>query len=257
MRWAGCAVVCQQQKPLRILVKPADGHNAESPVLVRHKFHDGLCLRIVGGGRIACGLVEHDEDRPAQAHGRPYHGDMDGCFVKFPALVGHDRAVCGYAARADDRAQRLPAGDARLTRSSVTSLCIWLLPVINKIGLHRLYHANQMDRRNRSMVIMTAKVPERRLLLIVLLLIAAAVVLALCLRGAGGETEKPAKTGTQGATNEAAHRLPRELRLAGRAGAASRPSRSPSRLTPARSSCATTSFRSRRATICCNTAARS
>ena len=36
-----------------------------------------------------------------------------------------------------------------------------------------------------------------------LLLIAAAVVLALCLRGAGGETEKPAKTGTQGATNEA------------------------------------------------------
>ena len=53
------------------------------------------------------------------------------------------------------------------------------------------------------MVIMTAKVPKRRLLLIVLLLIAAAVVLALCLRGAGGETEKPAKTGTQGATNEA------------------------------------------------------
>ena len=51
------------------------------------------------------------------------------------------------------------------------------------------------------MVIMTAKVPKRRLLLIVLLLIAAAVVLALCLRGAGGETEKPAKTGTQGATN--------------------------------------------------------
>ena len=50
------------------------------------------------------------------------------------------------------------------------------------------------------MVIMTAKVPKRRLLLIVLLLIAAAVVLALCLRGAGGETEKPAKTGTQGAT---------------------------------------------------------
>ena len=42
------------------------------------------------------------------------------------------------------------------------------------------------------MVIMTAKVPKRRLLLIVLLLIAAAVVLALCLRGAGGETEKPA-----------------------------------------------------------------
>ena len=38
------------------------------------------------------------------------------------------------------------------------------------------------------MVIMTAKVPKRRLLLIVLLLIAAAVVLALCLRGAGGET---------------------------------------------------------------------
>ena len=53
------------------------------------------------------------------------------------------------------------------------------------------------------MVIMTAKVPKRRLLLIVLLLIAAAVVLALCLRGAGGETEKPAKTRTQGATNEA------------------------------------------------------
>ena len=53
------------------------------------------------------------------------------------------------------------------------------------------------------MVIMTAKVPKRRLLLIVLMLIAAAVVLALCLRGAGGETEKPAKTGTQGATNEA------------------------------------------------------
>ena len=37
------------------------------------------------------------------------------------------------------------------------------------------------------MVIMTAKVPKRRLLLIVLLLIAAAVVLALCLRGAGGD----------------------------------------------------------------------
>ena len=53
------------------------------------------------------------------------------------------------------------------------------------------------------MVIMTAMGPKRRLLLIVLLLIAAAVVLALCLRGAGGETEKPAKTGTQGATNEA------------------------------------------------------
>lgn len=35
--------------------------------------------------------------------------------------------------------------------------------------------------------------PQRRLLLIVLLLIAAAVVLALCLRGAGGETEKPRK----------------------------------------------------------------
>ena len=65
------------------------------------------------------------------------------------------------------------------------------------------------------MVIMTAKVPKRRLLLIVLLLIAAAVVLALCLRGAGGETEKPAKTG--------AHRLPRELRLAGRAGAGQDP----------------------------------
>ena len=40
------------------------------------------------------------------------------------------------------------------------------------------------------MVIMTAKVPKRRLLLIVLLLIAAAVVLALCLRGAGGEPVK-------------------------------------------------------------------
>ena len=72
------------------------------------------------------------------------------------------------------------------------------------------------------MVIMTAKVPKRRLLLIVLLLIAAAVVLALCLRGAGGETEKPAKTGTQGATNEA-RILPRELRLAGRAGAGQDP----------------------------------
>ena len=47
------------------------------------------------------------------------------------------------------------------------------------------------------MVIMTAKVPKRRLLLIVLLLIAAAVVLA--------------------------HRLPRELRLAGRAGAGQDP----------------------------------
>ena len=35
------------------------------------------------------------------------------------------------------------------------------------------------------------------------LLIAAAVGLARCLRGAGVETEKPAKTGTQGATNEA------------------------------------------------------
>ena len=56
------------------------------------------------------------------------------------------------------------------------------------------------------MVIMTAKVPKRRLLLIVLLLIAAAVVLALCLRGAGGETEKPAKpqrTDAKGGTNEA------------------------------------------------------
>ena len=53
------------------------------------------------------------------------------------------------------------------------------------------------------MVIMTAKVPKRRLLLIVLLLIAAAVVLALCLHGAGGEAEKPAKSSAQGATNEA------------------------------------------------------
>ncbi len=53
------------------------------------------------------------------------------------------------------------------------------------------------------MVIMTAKVPKRRLLLIVLLLIAAAVVLALCLHGAGGEAEKPAKSDAQGATNEA------------------------------------------------------
>ena len=53
------------------------------------------------------------------------------------------------------------------------------------------------------MVIMTAKVPKRRLLLIVLLLIAAAVVLALCLHGAGSETEKPTKSSAQGATNEA------------------------------------------------------
>ena len=53
------------------------------------------------------------------------------------------------------------------------------------------------------MVIMTAKVPKRRLLLIVLLLIAAAVVLALCLHGAGGEAERPAKSDAQGATNEA------------------------------------------------------
>ena len=134
------AVVCQQQKPLRILVKPADGHNAESPVFVRHKFHDGLCLRIVGGGQIACGLVEHDEDRPAQTHGLAVHRNAGGCFVKFPALVGHDRAVCGYAARADDRAQLLPAGDARLTQNSVQSLHM-AAPVINKIGLHRLYHA--------------------------------------------------------------------------------------------------------------------
>ena len=44
------------------------------------------------------------------------------------------------------------------------------------------------------MVIMTAKVPKRRLLLIVLLLIAAAVVLALCLHGAGGDAETPAKS---------------------------------------------------------------
>ena len=36
-----------------------------------------------------------------------------------------------------------------------------------------------------------------------LLLIAAAVVLALCLHGAGGEAEKPAKSDAQGATNEA------------------------------------------------------
>ena len=47
------------------------------------------------------------------------------------------------------------------------------------------------------MVIMTAKVPKRRLLLIVLLLIAAAVVLALCLHGAGGEAERPAKSDAQ------------------------------------------------------------
>ena len=47
------------------------------------------------------------------------------------------------------------------------------------------------------MVIMTAKVPKRRLLLIVLLLIAAAVVLALCLHGAGSETEKPTKSSAQ------------------------------------------------------------
>ena len=53
------------------------------------------------------------------------------------------------------------------------------------------------------MVIMTAKVPKRRLLLIVLLLIAAAVVLALCLHGAGGDAETPAKSDAQGATNEA------------------------------------------------------
>ena len=79
-------------------------------------------------------------DRPAQTHGLAVHGDMDSCFVKFPALVGHDRAVCGYAARADDRAQLLPAGDARLTQNSVQSLHM-AAPVINKIGLHRLYHA--------------------------------------------------------------------------------------------------------------------
>lgn len=73
------------------------------------------------------------------------------------------------------------------------------------------------------MVIMTAKVPKRRLLLIVLLLIAAAVVLALCLRGAGGETEKPAKTGTQGATNEARIAFLESYGLAGRAGAGQDP----------------------------------
>ena len=53
------------------------------------------------------------------------------------------------------------------------------------------------------MVIMTAKVPKRRLLLIVLLLIAAAVVLALCLRGAGGDAEKPELSRVTGAANEA------------------------------------------------------
>ena len=134
------AVVCQQEQPLGVLVEPADGHDAELPVCFRHKLHNSLRLWIVGGGQIACGLVEHDEDRPAQPHGPAVHGDMDGCFVKFPALVGHDRAVCGYAARADDRAQLLPAGDARLTQNSVQSLHM-AAPVINKIGLHRLYHA--------------------------------------------------------------------------------------------------------------------
>ncbi len=58
------------------------------------------------------------------------------------------------------------------------------------------------------MVIMTAKVPKRRLLLIVLLLIAAAVVLALCLRGAGGETEKPRENRHAGRNERGAHRLP-------------------------------------------------
>ena len=100
------------------------------------------------------------------------------------------------------------------------------------------------------MVIMTAKVPKRRLLLIVLLLIAAAVVLALCLHGAGSETEKPTKSSAQGATNEA-----RIAFLEGY-GWQVEPEPVKTRLIPAKYSCATTNCRSRRATICCNTAAR-
>ena len=71
------------------------------------------------------------------------------------------------------------------------------------------------------MVIMTAKVPKRRLLLIVLLLIAAAVVLALCLRGR--RNGKARENRHAGRNERGAHRLPRELRLAGRAGAGQDP----------------------------------
>ena len=134
------AVVRQQKQALGILVKPADGHDAELPVLLRHKLHDGLRLRVVGGGQISRRLIEHDEHRPAQAHGTSVHRDADGSLVKFQALVGHDRAVYAYAARADNGAQLLPAGDARLTQNSVQSLHT-AAPVINKIGPHRLYHA--------------------------------------------------------------------------------------------------------------------
>lgn len=97
------------------------------------------------------------------------------------------------------------------------------------------------------MVIMTAKVPKRRILLVVLLLLAAAVVLALCLGGAKHGGEKPQRTDAKGGTNEA--------RIAFLAEYGWEVSAEPVQTQqvrvpeePARSSCATTSCRSRRDT---------
>ena len=134
------AVVRQQKQALGILVEPADRHDAEFSVHLRHKFHDSLRLRIVGRGQITGWLMEHNKNRPAQAHRLSVHRDADHRFVKLPALVGHNRSVYRRAARTDDRAQFFSAGDARFTQNSVQSLHT-AAPVINQIGLHRLYHA--------------------------------------------------------------------------------------------------------------------
>lgn len=98
------------------------------------------------------------------------------------------------------------------------------------------------------MVIMTAKVPKRRILLVVLLLLAAAVVLALCLGGAKHGGEKPQRTDAKGGTNEARIAFLAEYGWEVRRGTRADPAGPRAGGARARSSCATTSCRSRRDT---------
>ena len=95
------AVVRQQKQALGILVEPADRHDAEFSVHLRHKFHDSLRLRIVGRGQITGWLMEHNENRPAQAHRlcRTWRGVLDHPWL---------RAATGYCVEAIRRLEEAP-----------------------------------------------------------------------------------------------------------------------------------------------------
>lgn len=93
------SIVREQQQPLGIAIKPADG---VQPLLGLHQFHHGRAVAIViGGGDKSAWLIEHDVAAALRAYHLAIHPDLIVDWIGFRAKFRDGAAVHGNAARDD------------------------------------------------------------------------------------------------------------------------------------------------------------